>query len=56
MKAITQKALSWVHKQIKPEERLEQMITDLEIEGMEKDMAITDLEIAVMELQAQKTE
>lgn len=51
MKRLTEKSLSQAHKSPPPAERLERNITDLEIEAIEKDLAITDLEIAVLELQ-----
>lgn len=55
MRAIKHTALSKVHENPPPQERLEQNITDLEIDSIEKDVSITDLEIAVMELQEQST-
>lgn len=51
MKPIKETPLSEAHKNPPPAERLEQSVTDLEIDAIEKDLAITDLEIAVMELQ-----
>lgn len=50
MKPMKQKPLSQAHKNPPPVERLEMSITDLEIDGIEKDVSITDLEIAAMEL------
>lgn len=50
MKVFKHRDLSKVHNDI-TKEVLEQDITDLEIENMEQEQALTDHDIAIMELQ-----
>lgn len=50
MNIITSTPLSKVHKNPPISETLEQSITDLELDSIEKDRTITDLEIAIEEL------
>lgn len=50
MKIFKQRPLSEVQADI-TKEGLEQDITDLEIENMEQEQALTDHDIAIMELQ-----
>lgn len=54
MRALKKRPLSMAHRQQPTTERLEQDITDLEIDNIIQEQNITDLEIAVMELQAKE--
>lgn len=52
MEQVRKKSLKEKRKRENIIPEMEQYITDLELRDIEKDLAITDLELAVLELQA----
>lgn len=53
MKIIKQKSLKESRESAALPEELEQEITDMELDNIERDMAITDNELAILEIQQQ---
>lgn len=56
MEQVKQESLAEKRKKAKTIPEMEQYITELELRDIEKDLAITDLELAVLELQQTKGE
>lgn len=56
MEQIERKSLAEKRKKAKVIPEMEQYITELELRDIEKDLAITDLELAVLKLQQMKGE
>lgn len=52
MEQIRKKSLAEKRKKERVAPEMERYITDLELRDIEKDLAITDLELAILELQA----